>query len=355
MKPRKSKRHFKKDTNAPKMPTRPYILFANEMRPQLRAEGKTMSFGFAREIGKLWAQLSKNDKQEYYRDFDSKFAIYKKKADKYKTTMNYKNYTREKAAFTAKYAPSSTKPAPDPNAPSRPGNPFIQFMVSRQNIEGTIKGQTAAVTMQKYSKEWKEMSDNQKFKFQKVYNNKKMRFDAVQKKYEKSADYKKYQEILSLRLEKIKQEKEEADNVNWQCDKCSKVYKKNGKTLGEHLTKCGKNASAVAVFQCGKCRKVYIASQKGLFANHVKHCDFMSKPKKVKTVLGIKESGSEVDAKESTKKRKGTGMVRGPYKKKGKGKHMAHKGYKCTCGKLFLKDGLSLLKCKAKHKPSLKI
>ena len=118
MKPRKSKRHFKKDTNAPKMPTRPYILFANEMRPQLRAEGKTMSFGFAREIGKLWAQLSKNDKQEYYRDFDSKFAIYKKKADRYKTTMNYKNYIREKAAFTAKYAPSSTKPAPDPNAPT---------------------------------------------------------------------------------------------------------------------------------------------------------------------------------------------------------------------------------------------
>jgi hypothetical protein len=265
---RKSKRHFKKDPNAPKMPNRPYIMFCNVQRPLLRAAGKDMAFSGAKEIGKLWKQLSTSEKKKYQNAFETSFALYKTKFVAYQKTTNYKTYMKEKQEWKAKFA-ASAQDVKDTNAPSRPGNPFIQFVLARQATTGTIKGIAACKSMQTYAIEWNGMSQSAKIHYQDVHKRQMEKYLVAKQKYQQTNEYKIHLDLLEIRKQHNKPTK--SKHSCWQCSYCNKVYKKNGKQLAKHLTKC-LGAVANIFYQCGECKNLF-KSNGSRFQNHVANCD----------------------------------------------------------------------------------
>eukprot|EP00164_Ancoracysta_twista_P003831 GFYU01005140.1.p1 GENE.GFYU01005140.1~~GFYU01005140.1.p1 ORF type:complete len:771 (-),score=292.95 GFYU01005140.1:79-2391(-) len=63
---KKKKKKPKKDPNAPKRPSNPFMLFANDNRDKMREENPQMKMGeIAKELGKKWASVDSDTKSKY--------------------------------------------------------------------------------------------------------------------------------------------------------------------------------------------------------------------------------------------------------------------------------------------------
>merc|ERR1719499_2162657 len=94
------KSKFKKDENAPKRPLSAYILFGNDHREKLVADGLTFTEAMSK-CGEMWGKLSDAKKKPYQDKAAVAKAKYEKEVEKYQKTAKYKKYVAERDAFNA--------------------------------------------------------------------------------------------------------------------------------------------------------------------------------------------------------------------------------------------------------------
>jgi len=94
------KSKFKKDENAPKRPLTSYILFGNDHRDKLVADGLSFTEAMSK-CGEMWGKLSAAKKKPYEDKAAAAKAKYQKQVEKYQKTGTYKKYVAEREEFNA--------------------------------------------------------------------------------------------------------------------------------------------------------------------------------------------------------------------------------------------------------------
>ncbi|KAL0234067.1 hypothetical protein PCE1_001105 [Barthelona sp. PCE] len=74
----------KKDPNAPKRPISAYLRFASEIRPAVKEENPSLTFGeITKEVSKRWNELEDEDKVPYKEMFDADKVRYQAQMEEY--------------------------------------------------------------------------------------------------------------------------------------------------------------------------------------------------------------------------------------------------------------------------------
>jgi hypothetical protein len=103
---RKYRRHPKPDTNAPERPPSAYVIFSNELREQFKSEQLSFTER-ARIIGERWQTLSLKEKELYKQQALVYKDEYNKNLAKYKTTIQYEQYSQYLVSFKEQQTNSS--------------------------------------------------------------------------------------------------------------------------------------------------------------------------------------------------------------------------------------------------------
>lgn len=100
---RKYRRHPKPDENAPERPPSAYVLFSNKMRDDLK--GRNLTFTeIAKLVGENWQSLSPVEKEPFEKQALHAKERYSRDLTEYKTTSEYRAYTKYLHDFKQKQA-----------------------------------------------------------------------------------------------------------------------------------------------------------------------------------------------------------------------------------------------------------
>ncbi|KAK6530023.1 hypothetical protein TWF694_003397 [Orbilia ellipsospora] len=134
---RKYRRHPRPDENAPEKPPSAYVMFANNVREELK--GQSLSFtDIARLVGEKWKVLEPDQKEEYEYQATTMKERYNQELSAYKKTDNYKEYAQYLLEFKTKEAAKEAGEAsftPTPDVPRK-----------RPNISGVSVGGVVPVS-----------------------------------------------------------------------------------------------------------------------------------------------------------------------------------------------------------------
>ena len=73
-----------KDPNKPKRAKTSYLYFCEEMRPGVKSQNPDLKLGgVMKELGKMWRELSEEDKEKYNKLYEEDKIRYEEEIDKY--------------------------------------------------------------------------------------------------------------------------------------------------------------------------------------------------------------------------------------------------------------------------------
>jgi len=164
-KPVKEKKKQNRDPDAPKAAQTPYFLFQQEKRPEIQAAEPDLSFGeISKKVGAMWKALSDEDKQKYVE-------LHQKEVERVEEEL--KNYTpKAGSGYGADgiLIKEEKKAKRDPNAPSRA---MPAYQIFRNDKSAELQAADPNISFGDISKKistlWKEVSAEEKEKYEKLH------------------------------------------------------------------------------------------------------------------------------------------------------------------------------------------
>ncbi|KAL9190387.1 hypothetical protein ACHAXT_007598 [Thalassiosira profunda] len=157
---RTTKEGRKKDPNAPKRPPGPFILFQNEMRPQLKEAHPIGEV--AKIMSERWKKLSDEEQQSYRDHYEENKKAYEVELAAYEARkpVVYEGENPEAESVAAAPAKKGRK-RKDPNAPKGPKQACIYYQVDVRD-KFTAPGKKSDEVYKLIAESWKKLSDEEK-------------------------------------------------------------------------------------------------------------------------------------------------------------------------------------------------
>lgn len=146
-----------KDPNKPKAPITSYMRFVNEKRAEIKKDNPDAGIGDVAKIaGKMWKELSDDDKAVYENAYKKEREAYNKLMEDYEPPAGMKR--------------SKPKAAKDPNAPKKPLTAYFMWMnanrdrIKKENPDAGL-GEIAKIA----GAEWKDVDADEKAELEATY------------------------------------------------------------------------------------------------------------------------------------------------------------------------------------------
>lgn len=187
-----------RDSNAPKRPLSAFFRFGADVRPQVTSEG-FVGKAAGIEIGKRWAHVSQEQKEEYQREYEQEAVVWKEAFAAYKKTPLYEKFQAEKKAKKQK---KSKKALKDPNRPKKaPTGYFLYCMDARPELKRTMEDTSMKAISQKLGEGWQNLSAEDKEAYVEKSAELKVIAQKKMEEYKQSAEYKEHQERIKELME----------------------------------------------------------------------------------------------------------------------------------------------------------
>ena len=170
----------KKDPNAPKKPQNAYMLYSNKMRNKLKEDNPDASFGdLSRMVSDNFKALSEDERQKWDKRASADKERYKTEMASYEPPDNSDDSEDDQPK--SKKAKKSGK---DPNVPKRSKSAWIYFSeANREAVKKSNPDASFGDIGKLLSQKWKEISADEKAKFEAMATKDKARYQ------EEMADY----------------------------------------------------------------------------------------------------------------------------------------------------------------------
>lgn len=159
-----------KDPNAPKKPLSAYFLFTNDERAKIKEAYPEMGITeIAKETGRRWANIGKEDREEYERRYQESRNEY----DQAMATYNQNNHSNSNV-----YTNKPQKKAKDPNAPKQPLSAYFLYQnEERDKIKQANPNFTICEVAKELGKRWGDMSQEDKQQYTDKAGQERQRYD----------------------------------------------------------------------------------------------------------------------------------------------------------------------------------
>jgi len=193
-----------KDPNKPKRNLSGYMLFLNDNRQPLRDKYPDESLPqVMRRCGAKWKELTEEERAPYLQKAVSDKTIYLAELEKYKNSPNYLKHEEVLREIQRKKIHKSFKK--DPNKPKKYMTGFFQFLKhTRPSIAS--EGLRSAQIVKKMSDMWKNLSEEDRGEWQNKGVKAKEVYKKVMEEYNKSDEFRSYEQEKEEYLIKQKQE-----------------------------------------------------------------------------------------------------------------------------------------------------
>ncbi|XP_038060037.1 transcription factor A, mitochondrial-like isoform X2 [Patiria miniata] len=147
----------------PKRPSGTFMIFSLEKRQQVIKENPSMNIPeIAKVVGKMWRELSEDEKESYRSQSRQNMEDYMEEMETFKASLTEEEERMlEEQTQQAKSNKAKRKHKQELRKLEKPKRPLTAYSVFLQsklkNASGSVTGKMAAV-----SKEWKEMSEEEK-------------------------------------------------------------------------------------------------------------------------------------------------------------------------------------------------
>lgn len=166
--PRKTNKKGKTDLPpGPKRPQSSYLIFSAEKRPEVAAQFSTLG-EVAKELGRLWKELSDEDKQPYVEQAAAAKAAYEV----------------EKAEWEKQNKKSRGKKT-SPDGPKRPRSAYI-FFCNANRAEVSTEFATLGEVSKELGRRWNNLDDDAKAQYETMANDDKLRYNREKEQLEQS-------------------------------------------------------------------------------------------------------------------------------------------------------------------------
>lgn len=142
-----------------------FFRFAATVRDEVNARGLVGKHA-GKEIGRLWKKVDQETKDEYQEAFQEEMEVYREKFAAYKETPSYRKFQEKKKA--QKQRKKFLKKIKDPNKPKRAPSAYFLFMGdARPKVAKAMPDASIGDIGKKLGEMWRELSEEQKAKYQK--------------------------------------------------------------------------------------------------------------------------------------------------------------------------------------------
>lgn len=164
----------KKDKNAPKSPSNPYIIFSREKRSSLQDKYPDMGpKGITQKLGEMWKEMSEEDKEKYVKDAEQDKERYKEEMTKYREESKTDDISNISTIENDKKLKKTKKEKlNNEDSDKKEKRPLSSYMMFTQAKREEVKEKNPGIKPTEISKVlgkmWKEMGEDEK----NVYKNK---------------------------------------------------------------------------------------------------------------------------------------------------------------------------------------
>jgi len=180
------------DPNAPKRPLSGYFIWmASGVREKLLSENKGKKVSeVVKSCGDRWKKMPEKEKKIWQDKSQREKEVWNKKMKAYKKTSSFKQFQKRKQKEAIEKVKNAKKPK-DNNKPKRPLSGFFRFVsyFRKNHSEMKVTEVTKAA-----GAEWKVLSKTEKKKYVDAAAREQAKYQIDLKKYQKSDEYKQYQE-----------------------------------------------------------------------------------------------------------------------------------------------------------------
>lgn len=199
------------------------MLWAADSREDLVAEHPESSITeIASKLGKLWKKVSDSEKAQYTSQAATLKAAYAKKMEKYKKSSHYAKHQKAVAEFKEK---EKKKPfRKDKNAPKRPMSGYMVFVNAvRNDVVAENPDMSVTDVLKEIGVMWGDLGESEKKKYTQKAVGLKAKYEKELRAYQKTKQYKEYQEEKEAFYAKRKADKKRS--VSRSASRARKVKK----------------------------------------------------------------------------------------------------------------------------------
>jgi len=180
------------DPNAPKRPLSGYFMWmASGIRDKLLSENKGEKVSeVVKSCGDRWRKMPEKEKKIWQDKSQQEKKVWDKKMEAYKKTNSFKQFQKRKQKAAMMKVKNAKKPK-DNNKPKRPLTGFFRFVSNFRKDHSEMK---ATEVTKAAGAEWKVLSKREKKKYLDAAAREQAKYQKDLKKYQKSDEYKDYQE-----------------------------------------------------------------------------------------------------------------------------------------------------------------
>jgi len=179
------------DPNAPKRPLSGYFMWmASGVRDKLLSENKGKVTEVLKSCGDRWKKMPEKEKKIWQDKSKREKNVWNKKMEAYKKTNSFKRFQKKKQEAAMMKVKNAKKPK-DNNKPKRPLTGYFRFV--RKFREDHSEMKVTEVT-KAAGAEWKVLSKAKKQKYVDAAAREQAKYQKDLKTYQKSDEYKQYQE-----------------------------------------------------------------------------------------------------------------------------------------------------------------
>jgi len=188
-KQRKSRKRKKKDPDAPKRAMSSFMFFANHRRAELRKANPEMKITeIGKELGKMWKELSDEERKPYQAQADEDKVRYIKAKESYSPPTEYSSDSSDGEGGRARKKRKKKKKVKDPKKPKRSMSSFMFFAnVKRAEVRDLHPNLKITEIGKKLSELWKEISPEEKQKYMDMAETDKKRYKTAMESYKPEA------------------------------------------------------------------------------------------------------------------------------------------------------------------------
>jgi len=180
------------DPNAPKRPMSGYFMWmASGVRDKLLSENKGKKVTeVLKGCGDRWRKMPEKEKKIWQDKSQREKKVWNKKMKAYMKTSSFKQFQKRKQKAAMMKVKNAKKPK-DNNKPKRPLTGFFRFVSNFRKDHSEMK---ATEVTKAAGAEWKVLSKREKKKYLDAAAREQAKYQKDLKKYQKSDEYKDYQE-----------------------------------------------------------------------------------------------------------------------------------------------------------------
>jgi len=184
-KPRKSRKRKKKDPDAPKRAMSSFMFFANHRRAELRKANPDMKITeIGKELGKMWKDLSEDERKPYQAQADEDKVRYTKEKESYSPPTEYSSDSSDGEGGRARKKRKKKKKTKDPKKPKRSMSSFMFFANDkRAQVRDEHPNLKITEIGKKLSEMWKVITPEEKQKYMDMAETDKKRYKSAMETY----------------------------------------------------------------------------------------------------------------------------------------------------------------------------